>query len=36
MDQSVRVAKELAAGEFAIDFDPAAAGILEKVSIAVV
>jgi hypothetical protein len=30
------VAKELAAGEFAIDFDPAAGGILEKVSIAVV
>jgi hypothetical protein len=26
------MAKELAAGEFTIDFDPAAAGILEKVS----
>jgi hypothetical protein len=32
IDPNVHVAKELAAGKFTIDFDPAAAGILEKVS----
>jgi hypothetical protein len=31
IDPTVRVAKELAAGEFSINFDPAAAGILEQV-----
>jgi hypothetical protein len=31
VDTSVRVAQELSAAEFSVDFDPAAAGILEQV-----
>jgi hypothetical protein len=33
LDPKIRVAKELAAGEFSVDWDPAEAGVLEQVGV---